>query len=74
MKKASLSLALKIKHLVKSRLSVLPASSKISIGSYGSFTRSELISHVEKNDGIGKTVTQIEMEYLKSLKKGVFYG
>lgn len=73
MSKASLHLTQKIKHLVKSRLLVLPPEARISIGSFGSFSKNELISHVEKDDEIGKAVAKIEMEYLRSLKKGIFY-
>lgn len=64
----------KIKQLVKERLLVLPPDALISIGSYGSFTKKELISHVEKDDDIGKKITEIEMDYLKSLKQGIFYA
>lgn len=64
----------KIKLLVKARLSVLPPDSLISIGSYGYFTKNELISHIDKNDTIGQAITEIELEYLRSLKKGFFYA
>ena len=64
----------KIKRLVKARLLVLPPDALISIGSYGSFTKTELISHVEKDDDIGKIIIGIEMDYLKSLKQGIFYA
>lgn len=74
MTKNTFQLTEKIKHLVKARLAVLPPDSLISIGSYGSFTKTELISHVEKDDAIGRAITEIEMEYLRSLKQGIFYA
>ena len=62
-----------LKELVVARLEVLPSDVRISIGSLGSFTRDELITHVKKNDKIGKKITEVELEYLKLLKEGIFY-
>ncbi|QQG40512.1 MAG: hypothetical protein HYV37_03005 [Candidatus Levyibacteriota bacterium] len=63
-----------IKELVIARLQVLPPDASISIGSEGSFTRDELIVHVKKNDELGKKITEVELEYLKMLKEGIFYA
>jgi len=62
-----------LKELIVARLEVLPSDVRISIGSLGSFTRDELITHVKKNDKIGKKITEVELEYLKLLKEGIFY-
>lgn len=62
-----------IKDLVIARLQVLPPDASISIGSEGSFTRDELIAHVKKNDSLGKKITEVELEYLKMQKEGIFY-
>lgn len=62
-----------IKKLVISRIEVLPPRQKISIGSFGEFTKEELIEHVEKGDTIGKKIIEVQLEFLKSLKEGVFY-
>lgn len=62
-----------IKKLVIARLEVLPADKKISIGSLGEFTRDELIEHVAKGDEIGEKITEIQLEYLRLLKEGIFY-
>ncbi len=63
-----------IKELILARLQVLPPDASISIGSEGSFTRDELIAHVKRNDELGKKITEIELEYLKMLKEGIFYA
>jgi len=62
-----------IKQLVMARLSVLSRDTHISIGSEGSFSRDELIEHVEQGSEIGKKLTAINMEFLQSLKRGELY-
>lgn len=62
-----------IKELVKARLSVLPQNVNISIGLDGAFKRDELIRHVERGDSIGEKIIQVDMEFLRSLKRGEFY-
>jgi len=64
----------KIINLVSARLGVLPPDAKISIGSYGMFTRKELIKHVKRNDEIGQKMVTVDLEYLKSLKTGILYA
>jgi len=54
--------------LVVSRLQVLSDDQEISVGSEGSFTKSQLIQHVRKNDDLGKKFVEIELQYLQSLK------
>ncbi len=63
-----------IKDLVLLRLETLPADRKISIGSYGEFTKEELIERVKKGDEIGKKIVEIEMEFLQALKEGVKFN
>ena len=60
-----------IKKLVILRLETLPSDKKISIGSYGDFKKEELIAHVEKEDEIGKKMVEVELEFLRALKKGI---
>ena len=62
-----------IKKLVIARLEILPSDKKISIGSSGEFSKEELIKHVEKEDSIGEKITEIQLEYLQSLKEDIFY-
>ena len=59
------------KQIVIARLEVLPKDKKISIGGEGSFSRDELIEHVNKEDKIGKKIIEVEMDFLRSLKEGI---
>lgn len=61
-----------LKNLVIARLEVIPSDKKISIGSAGEFTKDELIKHVEAEDTIGEKIIEVELEYLRALKKGIF--
>jgi len=63
-----------IKEIVIERLLALPETHKISIGSKGAFNKQELIKHVTNNDEIGKKIIEIELDFLRSLKEGLFYG
>ena len=61
-----------ITKLVIARLEVIPYNKKISIGSEGEFTKSELIQAVKDNNELGKKITEIQLEYLRLLKEGIF--
>ena len=61
-----------IRKLVIARLRTLSSGKKISIGSDGEFTKEELIRSVEADDKIGKKITEIQLQYLRSLKEGLF--
>lgn len=63
-----------IKELVIARLQTLPNDKGVSIGSAGNFTKDDLIRHVESGDAIGEKIIEVEMNFLKALKKGIFYG
>lgn len=57
-------------NLVIARLETIPSNVKISIGGDGSsFTISELIERVEKQDDIGKKMVEMQLAYLRSLGK-----
>ena len=60
-----------IKKIVIARLESLPSSRKISIGSSGEFDKDELIQRIKTDDPIGRKMVQIELEFLRSLKKGI---
>lgn len=59
-----------IRNLVIARLRTLSSGRKISMGSDGEFSTDELIKRVAKNDGIGKKIIEIQLQYLRSLKEG----
>jgi len=69
-KKSEEKISEDIKELVIARLDVLPADKKISIGSYGEFTKSELIEKVKKEDEVGREVIELELTFLRALKEG----
>ncbi|OGL73332.1 hypothetical protein A3E39_00090 [Candidatus Uhrbacteria bacterium RIFCSPHIGHO2_12_FULL_60_25] len=58
-----------IRKLIVARLSVLSSDTYASIGSEGSFSRDEMIRHVEAGDEIGKKIEEIQMEWLRSWKE-----
>ena len=59
-----------LRDLVTERLDLLSPDLVISIGSSGTFTKSELIDHVQKGDDVGKTIVKMEMNFLMALKDG----
>lgn len=63
-----------IKRLVEARLSVIPDDATLSVGSYGEFTRDQLIKEVEQGSEIGKKMIEIQLKYLQTLKEGILYG
>ena len=45
---------------------------KIALGSHGEFlNRDQLLEEVNKNTSIGKKVIEIQLRYLRDLKKGL---
>lgn len=62
-----------INELVIERMKLFPSDKNISIGQNGNFTKDQIISHVKKNDEIGKKIVEIELSYLKALKRGIFF-
>lgn len=59
-----------LRDLVVERIKTLPSDTMISVGSDKSYSKNELISHVEKNDEIGEKIIQIQLEYLQMMKSG----
>lgn len=62
-----------IKQLVIERLKTLPANISMSIGSKGDYNKKELINHVEQDDDIGQKIIEVELNFLRGLKKGILY-
>lgn len=71
MPKNQISTDEEIRKLVIARLKLLSPDTIKCIGNEGNFNRDELIQHVEVGDKIGKTIENIEMEWLKALKDGI---
>ena len=59
-----------LKDLVSARLDLLSPDLAISIGSSGTFTKAQLIEHVRQGDNVGRTIIEMEMEFLESIKNG----
>lgn len=59
-----------IRSLVIERIKVLPSGKRVSVGSQGSYTKDELVSHITKQDKIGQTIVNAQVEFLRSLKTG----
>ena len=62
-----------VKKIVIARLEVFPSDKKISIGSVGELTKQEMIENVEKETDIGEKIAEVQLNYLRSLKEGIFY-
>lgn len=59
-----------IRQLVIERLKTLPSGRKISIGDEGTFSKEQLINHVENADHIGEKIIEVQLSFLQSLKSG----
>ena len=59
-----------IKKLVLIRLESMPSNIKVSIGSGKDLSREELIEEVKKESELGKLIIKVQLEYLRSMKKG----
>ena len=60
------------KEIALERLRQSPSTVNISFGSNGEFMgRDELIEQVEKGTELGKRIIRIQIEYLRSFKKGI---
>jgi len=61
-----------IRDIVIARLQSLPSDRKISIGSDGEFTKDELVQNIHNGSDVGNKIIEIQLDYLKSLKEGIF--
>lgn len=62
-----------IRNLVIERLKVLPSGKRISVRSDGSYSKDELVEHINKHDEVGKKIIQAQVEFLQSLKTGILF-
>jgi hypothetical protein len=60
-----------VKELVLARLQTFPSDKKLCIGSYGEFSKEDLIECVKKGDEIGKKIIDIELGFLRAMKEGI---
>jgi hypothetical protein len=59
-----------LKELVLARIEVMPKNFKLSIGNKGTFTKSELITHIKDGDEIGMQVIKMQVSFIKALVSG----
>lgn len=59
-----------IKELVIARLGVMPPTYRLSIGSEGTFTTTQLIEHVRAEDSIGNQIAKMQLNFIKALTTG----
>ena len=64
-------IAEELKKLVIVRLMAMPPNLKISVGKYGTFSKEELIERVKKEDAVGRLIIKMQLNYLRSFKKGI---
>ena len=63
----------KIKELVITKIEAhMPSHLKLSIGSYGTLSKEDMIEHVKKGDDIGEQIIRTHMSFLKALASGEF--
>lgn len=59
-----------VKELVIARLDVMPSNYKLSMGDQGTFTKDELISHVQADDSVGNQIIRMQLSFIKALTTG----
>jgi len=63
-----------VKKVVIANLQGLSPDLRMHIGSSGEFSREELIDNVEKETEVGNKIVEIQLNFLRKLKEGIFYG
>lgn len=58
-----------VKKLVKERLSAMPPEVSFSIGSFGDFTRDQLIDEVEEYSEVGKETIEMQLNFIRKMPK-----
>lgn len=61
-----------IKELIIARIRTMPEDIVLSLGGE-ELKREELVEHVQKNDTIGKELTEIQLEFLRDMASGALY-
>ncbi len=70
---ADKKLAQEMRRLVIARMQATPKDVKISIGS-NEYSKEELVDRVEKDDDVGRQIIDMQMEFLRDMAQGNFYG
>jgi|GEM_PF-1244242 hypothetical protein len=67
------SLGEQLKQLVLERISVMPDTLSIAVGSE-TLTRGAMSQHVEEGDETGRQIIEMELSFLRDLGSGRVYG
>lgn len=62
-----------LKRLVLERVSVMPNTLRMAVGSL-ELTREDLTRHVEEGDEIGKQIIEMNLDFLRALGSGAIYA
>jgi hypothetical protein len=62
-----------LKELVVERLKSMPSNLQISVGG-NEYTKTEILDHVQKGDGIGKQMAEIQLQFLQDLTSGKIFS
>ena len=60
----------RLKEIVLKKIDTMPKSYKLSIGSQGSFNKSQIAEHVNKMDDTGKQILNMELRFIQALSRG----
>lgn len=60
----------KLKEIVLIKIETMPSNYKLSIGGEGVFNKEEIKYHVNKMDGTGKKILDMELRFIKALSSG----
>lgn len=55
--------------LVTKRIEAMPSHMKLAMGGGESFSKNDILQHINKRDNIGKRVVEMQLNYLKFMKE-----
>lgn len=58
-----------IKKLVKERLHAMPPDVSFSVGSFGDYTRDQLIEEVDKGSDVGKSAIEMQLNFIRKMPR-----
>ena len=61
-----------LKDIVLARIQVMPDTINIAIGNED-LSKKQLLEHVNREDGLGTQIMEMELEYLQDLASGAIY-
>lgn len=61
-----------LQQLVVERLKRLPEDAELSVGAV-SYDKDDMLTHVTKNDAVGKEIIEMQVDFLQELASGSIY-